>query len=130
MLDLEGCKIRAEGGAHLAAALAAMNGSPAAAAAGGGGGAAAGALTRLNLARNQLGDRGAAALAEALGRNRSLVSLDLRANGLGLVGCRQLAGALRERNATLRSLAVGGNEADDPVIEVRLAWPRLPVRCQ
>ncbi len=46
------------------------------------------------------------------------MSLDLRANGVGLVGCRALGGALRERNGSLRVLAVAGNEMEDDVLQV------------
>ncbi|GLI62908.1 Flagellar autotomy protein 1 [Volvox africanus] len=94
-LALEGCKIRADGAVHLAAALG----------------------IRLVLGRNQLGDRGVAALAAALGRNSSLTSLDLRSNGVGLAGCRSLGAALRERNTTVRQLAMAGNEMEDEALQ-------------
>jgi hypothetical protein len=123
-LDMEACRLRADGAAHLAAALAAAPSPPAPASAAGSPSDApplvpVPGLARLVLARNPLGDRGAAALAEGLCRNASLRSLDLRGCGLGLAGCRALAGALRERNAGLRELALGGNEAEEAVAEVR-----------
>nr|BCL66095.1 Flagellar autotomy protein 1 [Volvox africanus] len=118
-LALEGCKIRADGAVHLAAAL-----GPAPAAGAARDAAAAAApppppprLILLVLARNQLGDRGVAALAAALGRNSSLASLDLRSNGVGLAGCRSLSVALRERNTTVRQLAMAGNEMEDEALQ-------------
>jgi Ran GTPase-activating protein (RanGAP) involved in mRNA processing and transport len=59
-------------------------------------------------------------------------SLDLSANGMGLLGCKALTGLLKERNASLRRLAVGGNAADALVLEVgwlaacggSQCWPR------
>ncbi|KAG2483285.1 hypothetical protein HYH03_017832 [Edaphochlamys debaryana] len=126
-LSLEGCKLRADGAAHLAAALASSPSTPPSP--GGAGPSSSNPssasssaptgcrLASLELARNQLGDRGAAFLAEGLGRNTSLTALDLRSNAIGLIGCRALGAALRERNAGVRALAVGGNEADDEVLQ-------------
>ncbi|GFR41802.1 hypothetical protein Agub_g2569, partial [Astrephomene gubernaculifera] len=86
-------------------------------------------LTRLDLAGNQLGDRGVAALAEALGRNAVLACLDLRRNAVGLVGCRRLEEVLTRRNASLRVLALAGNEmepADLKKLEALAASERIP----
>jgi hypothetical protein len=57
-------------------------------------------------------------------------SLDLRANGMGLLGCKALAGLLKERNASLRRLAVGGNTADTLVLEVGRCWPAAGSGCR
>ncbi|KXZ46465.1 hypothetical protein GPECTOR_43g901 [Gonium pectorale] len=132
-LSLDGCKIRAEGAAHLAAALggfappAVFPSSAAASTAAGPStsgpvatGGAPSPLAHLGLSRNQLGDRGAAALAEGLARNRGLTSLDLRGNGIGLTGLRALAAALRARSGGLGAgkrpplaLALSGNELEE-----------------
>lgn len=123
-LRLDGCKIHAEGVAHLATVLAASPSSlrspstPAKTQRGPPPPPGQPLLTELGLARNQLGDRGAVVLAGALSSNRNLTSLDLRANGVGMVGCRALGSTLRERNFTLRVLSMTGNEEDIEELKV------------
>ena len=43
-------------------------------------------LTTLEIAYNTIGDRGAAAFALALGKNRTLTALDIAGNGIGIEG--------------------------------------------
>ena len=76
------------------------------------GGTAAGghrcaALRALKLGGNRIGVAGAAALARALGANRSLGTLSLADNRLGDAGGAAMAGALRH-NMTLTTLHLGG----------------------
>nr|ADI46950.1 FA1m [Volvox carteri f. nagariensis] len=133
LLALDNCKIRAEGAAHLAAVLggvpsegrgaAAAGAPPPTGAPSGASGASVSAgpsprLSQLILARNLLGDRGAAALAAALGCNTCcLTELDLRGNGVGLAGCRSLEAVLRERNTRLRRLDMTGNEMEEEALK-------------
>lgn len=120
-LNLEWCKLRTEGGEQLLAALATNR-----------------SLVDLNLARNGLGDKGAKAVAVALERNAVLQSLDLRTNAIGLVGFRLINSALRERNATLRLLRMGGNELEGPgvaaledlAVAQRRAVPRVTLNTE
>lgn len=72
-------------------------------------------LEALFLARNELGDQGAQAIAEALtheehrARNTQLLRLDVSENQLSAAGLAALLGALGS-NRTLQSLSAGGNE--------------------
>jgi hypothetical protein len=72
-------------------------------------------LDALFLARNELGDKGAQALAEALTdeehrtRNAQLLRLDVSENQLSAAGLAALLGALSS-NQKLQSLNAGGNE--------------------
>lgn len=49
---------------------------------------------------------------------QSLLRLDLRSNGVGLLGCKALSGLLKERNSSLAALGMAGNAADTLVLEV------------
>ena len=59
-----------------------------------------------------VGDLGASAIGEALGKNTSLIELWLRDNGIGIKGAQTLADGLRH-NATLKELWLGGNDIGD-----------------
>ncbi|XP_043074549.1 dynein regulatory complex subunit 5 [Puntigrus tetrazona] len=70
-------------------------------------------LKRLVVCNNQIRGPGAQALAHALSRNTSLVSLNLRLNRVGDEGGQALAQAL-VKNGTLVSLHLGGNNLSEP----------------
>ena len=57
----------------------------------------------------RFGDHGAEAIAEALRKNSTLVTLDLRSNEIGLAGAQVIADALR-KNSTLLTLYLGFND--------------------
>jgi Ran GTPase-activating protein (RanGAP) involved in mRNA processing and transport len=77
-------------------------------------GGAAPALTTLDLSRNVVGERGAAALAEALTRHRALTHLDLGWNNLGGRGCTLVMTALATApESRLSALDLSWNGADD-----------------
>ncbi|CAG9464589.1 unnamed protein product [Pedinophyceae sp. YPF-701] len=99
-LDLRWCKLRAEGVTHICEAL-------------GGGAGQAPPIRALDLARNNIGDRGAAAVATMLRKGvPSLATLDLATNAIGLEGFRQLSLAVREGGTQLGSLCLEGNQMD------------------
>ncbi|XP_051023521.1 NLR family CARD domain-containing protein 3 isoform X2 [Acomys russatus] len=66
----------------------------------------------LSLAENQIGNKGAKALARSLLVNRSLITLDLRSNAIGPQGAKALADALKI-NRTLTSLSLQSNVIKD-----------------
>lgn len=66
-------------------------------------------LTYLNLHQNAVGPRGALKIADALRINGSLTSLNLRTNGVGTPGAMAIADALLV-NGSLTSLDIGFNE--------------------
>jgi hypothetical protein len=72
-------------------------------------------IEALFLARNELGDQGAQAIADALtheehrASNAKLLRLDVSENQLSAAGLAALLGALAS-NRTLQSLSAGGNE--------------------
>jgi hypothetical protein len=45
--------------------------------------------------------------------------LDLRSNGVGLLGCKALSNLLKDRNASITKLNMAGNAADNMILEVR-----------
>jgi len=92
-LDLGGNSIRNEGAISLAEVLLVNSSS----------------LTSLNLARNDIGPAGAAALGLALCSNTALSSLMLNGNDIGDAGATALAEALHG-NCALTSLNLSGNE--------------------
>ncbi|XP_064009261.1 NLR family CARD domain-containing protein 3 [Pogoniulus pusillus] len=65
-------------------------------------------IQKLSLAENQIGNKGAKALARSLMVNRSLMVLDLRSNCVGPAGARALADALK-KNQVLLSLNLQHN---------------------
>ncbi|XP_076793384.1 NLR family CARD domain-containing protein 3 isoform X2 [Arvicanthis niloticus] len=69
-------------------------------------------IQKISLAENQIGSKGAKALARALLVNRSLVTLDLRSNCIGPQGAKALADALKI-NRTLASLSLQSNVIKD-----------------
>ena len=69
-------------------------------------------LTKLDLHNNNIGDVGAASLAEAVKSNVTLTKLDLSANNIGDVGAAGLAEALKS-NTTLTKLNLRGNNIGD-----------------
>ncbi|KAF6252092.1 hypothetical protein COO60DRAFT_1555123 [Scenedesmus sp. NREL 46B-D3] len=69
------------------------------------------ALQHLKLHTNNLGDEGAALLAQKLSGNGLLLSLDLGTNGIGDVGAAALAEGLK-LNTTLQKLDLSGNAVD------------------
>ena len=91
-LDLSGNSLTARAGGALAQLLAAPKQK----------------LQQLCLSSNQLGDNGAAALANGLVGNNALTSLSLGRNGIGSSGVAALAGALRSQ-LLLNTLMLDGN---------------------
>ncbi|XP_076998101.1 NLR family CARD domain-containing protein 3 isoform X2 [Tamandua tetradactyla] len=69
-------------------------------------------IETLSLAENQIGNKGARALARSLLVNRSLTTLDLRCNNIGPPGAKALADALKI-NRTLASLSLQSNLIKD-----------------
>ncbi|KAG8145508.1 hypothetical protein E2320_012031 [Naja naja] len=69
-------------------------------------------IQRISLAENQIGTKGAKALAKSLMVNRSLLALDLQKNEIGPQGSKQLAEALK-RNWGLKDLILSGNCVGD-----------------
>ncbi|XP_029400604.1 NLR family CARD domain-containing protein 3 [Mus pahari] len=69
-------------------------------------------IQKISLAENQIGNKGAKALARSLLVNRSLVTLDLRSNSIGPPGAKALADALKI-NRTLTSLSLQSNMIKD-----------------
>jgi len=79
-----------------------------------------GRVTKLMLAKNQLGDATACAIAVCLTRNNSLETLGLAANQIGDRGARALGEALAY-NATLRSLFLSDNQLNDQTLAALVA---------
>ena len=71
-----------------------------------------GALTKLWIAENQIGDQGASAIAEGLKVNGALTTLGLDRNQIGDDGAKALASSL-EVNGALTTLIVSANEIGD-----------------
>ncbi|XP_040604101.1 NLR family CARD domain-containing protein 3 isoform X4 [Mesocricetus auratus] len=69
-------------------------------------------IQSLSLTENQIGNKGAKALARSLLVNRSLITLDLRSNTIGPQGAKALAEALK-KNRTLTSLSLQSNMIKD-----------------
>ncbi len=69
-------------------------------------------LRKLDLSYNKLGPRSAAAVAQGLLVNRTLLQLSLRWNVLGKRGCTEIASAVHEGN-TLETLDLGMTRAGD-----------------
>ncbi|KAL6091890.1 hypothetical protein STEG23_002816 [Scotinomys teguina] len=69
-------------------------------------------IQNISLTENQIGNKGAKALARSLLVNRSLISLDLRSNSIGPQGAKVLAEALKI-NRTLTSLRFSSNTIGD-----------------
>ncbi|XP_013917095.1 PREDICTED: protein NLRC3 [Thamnophis sirtalis] len=69
-------------------------------------------IQRISLAENQIGTKGAKALAKSLKVNRSLLALDLRSNAIGPNGAKALADALKN-NQHLLSLNLQSNMIKD-----------------
>ncbi|XP_055460746.1 NLR family CARD domain-containing protein 3 [Psammomys obesus] len=69
-------------------------------------------IQSISLAENQIGNKGARALARSLLVNRSLIILDLRSNAIGPQGAKALADALKI-NRTLTSLSLQSNVIKD-----------------
>nr|XP_003227768.1 PREDICTED: protein NLRC3 [Anolis carolinensis] len=65
-------------------------------------------IQKISLAENQIGNKGAKALARSLMVNRSLVALDLRSNSIGPKGAKAIADALKI-NQSLLSLNLENN---------------------
>ena len=65
-------------------------------------------VTSLDLKSNGIGDEGAASLAAALEKNLTVTSLNLRVNGIRDDGAASVAAAL-EKNSTLTSIDIGRN---------------------
>ncbi|XP_060642233.2 NLR family CARD domain-containing protein 3 [Anolis sagrei] len=65
-------------------------------------------IQKISLAENQIGDKGAKALARSLMVNRSLLALDLRSNSIGPKGAKAIADALKI-NQCLLSLNLQNN---------------------
>ena len=76
-----------------------------------------GALHRLVLSENSIGDGGAAALADALVSNRHLKDLDLYGNQITKVGAQSLARLLRYTHH-LESLLLGSNQIGDSGVRI------------
>ncbi|KAF7243040.1 NLR family CARD domain-containing protein 3, partial [Varanus komodoensis] len=66
-------------------------------------------IQKISLAENQIGNKGAKALARSLMVNRSLMALDLRSNSIGSQGAKALADALKI-NQYLLSLNLQNNK--------------------
>ncbi|EGV93629.1 Protein NLRC3 [Cricetulus griseus] len=69
-------------------------------------------IQNISLTENQIGNKGAKALARSLLVNRSLITLDLRSNAIGPQGAKALADALK-KNRTLTSLGLQSNMIKD-----------------
>ncbi|XP_070617099.1 NLR family CARD domain-containing protein 3 isoform X3 [Erythrolamprus reginae] len=69
-------------------------------------------IQRISLAENQIGTKGAKALAKSLMVNRSLLALDLRGNAIGPNGAKALADSLKN-NQRLLSLNLQSNQIKD-----------------
>lgn len=95
-LDLHGNHLGASGAAELGKGLAAPTCQ----------------LQVLNLAENELGNRGAGKVAVALVMNSSLVHLNLDLNWIGVPGVESLGSALA-KNASLRWLSLCNNDVTD-----------------
>jgi hypothetical protein len=65
-------------------------------------------LTEISLANNKLGDRGVADLASALYQDIWLVGLDLRMNGIGVPGFKEIE-SLLQTNKTLLYVDIRDN---------------------
>ena len=66
-------------------------------------------ILSLEVAADNIGDRGAQAFARALSRNSTLTSLDLSANNIGGLGAAALLGALKEGRSVLTVLRLDDN---------------------
>ena len=78
-------------------------------------------LTRLDMSGQAngcgIGSIGARKLAAALRRNAALTNLNVEGNGIGDAGVRAIAKALREENRTMKALGIEhGNNIDDPAV--------------
>ncbi|KAL1779952.1 NLRC3 isoform X1 [Sigmodon hispidus] len=69
-------------------------------------------IRNISLTENQIGNKGAKALARSLLVNRSLITLDLRSNSIGPQGAKALADSLKI-NRTLTSLSLQSNVIKD-----------------
>nr|XP_058142546.1 NLR family CARD domain-containing protein 3 [Dasypus novemcinctus] len=69
-------------------------------------------IEKISLAENQIGNKGAKALARSLLVNRSLTALDLRCNAIGPQGAKALADALKI-NRTMAFLSLQSNTIKD-----------------
>ena len=91
-LDLSDCRIPDKGGCEIAKALGSGNLK----------------LQRLNLSRNEIGNRSAAAFGDALVGNHSLLYLDLSWNAINKSGAKDLAIALK-KNTSLQHFDLSWN---------------------
>ena len=65
---------------------------------------------------NYIGALGAAVIANALKKNKSLRELHMKGNELGDEGVKAICAALRERQAPITSLDFGNNKCGSPCI--------------
>ena len=75
-------------------------------------------LQRLELANNGVGAKGACALVEALATNKSLRVLDLYGNQVGLEGCRAFADAFSSQTCCIQKLMLGANGIGDEEVSL------------
>ena len=68
---------------------------------------------------NYIGALGAAVIANALKKNKSLRELHMKGNELGDEGVKAICTALRERQAPITSLDFGNNKCGSPCIFFR-----------
>jgi Ran GTPase-activating protein (RanGAP) involved in mRNA processing and transport len=74
-------------------------------------------LQELELARNDAGDEGTNAIAEALRRNETLKRLDLSSNSISEAGAMAILKALTERNCSLTWLNLECNPEVSPGLQ-------------
>jgi Ran GTPase-activating protein (RanGAP) involved in mRNA processing and transport len=74
-------------------------------------------LTKLDLKRNNVGQKGAAMLSEALECNTSLTTLDLSHNDIRDEGYAALLRVLKECNISLKNIELDSNRRDSAMIE-------------
>ena len=97
ILELSGCRLRAEGAKWLGDAV-----------------AKCASLRRLGVSRNSLGDKGVFELtSRGLDCTASLEALDLRHNAIGPEGAKRLKGSLERRCVTVRVLELEGNKLEE-----------------